>query len=489
MINKKHYINGKWVVGKGQSFTKVNPSTGKKLGSIKSADAKQVDQAFQSARQAFGTWAGLSTEKRYAQVRRFARELNKQKGELAELISLEVGKPEWESATEVQAMVGKVEISIDAFEKRCGEFTGGPAVTRFRPHGVVGVLGPFNFPGHLPNGHIVPALIAGNTVVLKPSELAPFTAAKMVEIWQAASLPNGVLNLVQGGRETGGALVNHEQLDGLFFTGSAQVGEMLTQVLAKRPGKMLALEMGGNNALVVEPVNDLDAAVLIAIQSAFLTAGQRCTCARRLIVPEGKWADKFLHRLIEVAQQIEVGLPEENVFMGPVISSSVAESILSQQRKLIRKGAQALLKSNLVDQDTGLLTPGILDVTNVEPNKIPDEEIFGPLLQVYRVANFDAAIAKANDTHFGLAAGLVSDSLRKWQRFQREIRCGVVNWNQQTTGASSAAPFGGIGRSGNFRPSAYFAADYCSWPMASIEVDAPRLPDQMPPGISLNGNG
>ncbi|MDF1816279.1 MAG: succinylglutamate-semialdehyde dehydrogenase [Verrucomicrobiales bacterium] len=478
-----HYINGEWVDGEGDEIKKVNPSTGGIITAFDSATRGQTDQAVAAARRAFPHWSNRSVGERQAILTEFAGILNKEKESLAELISVEIGKPRWEAATEVGAMIGKIDISVDAFQKRCSEFTGGPAVTRFRPHGVVGVLGPFNFPGHLPNGHIVPALLAGNTIVYKPSEQAPLTAKRMVELWAEAGLPDGVLNLVQGGIDTGQALIENDGLDGVFFTGSAQVGESLRQHFSTRPGKILALEMGGNNPLVVEEVGNSEAAVFVVIQSAFLTAGQRCSCARRLILPEGEWGDQFVSLLRQKAADLVVGPPDQadQPFMGPVISAQAANRILDQQDELIDSGAEVILQCRHLQDGTGLLTPGILDVTAV--NDRADEEIFGPLLQVIRVPDFDSAIVEATQTRFGLAAGLVSDSRQSWQRFQNEVRAGVMNWNQQLTGASSAAPFGGVGRSGNFRPGAFFAADYCSWPTASIEVESLRMPDSLPPGM------
>lgn len=259
-------------------------------------------------------------------IQRFAALLTEHKARLAEIISLETSKPRWESLTEVQAMIGKVAISLEANQLRTGEkltpMPDGQAVLRHRPHGVLAVFGPYNFPGHLPNGHIVPALLAGNTLVFKPSELTPVTAEETIKLWQQAGLPAGVLNLVQGARSTGEALAASAQIDGLLFTGSAGTGYQLHRQLAGQPEKILALEMGGNNALIVEPVSDIDAAVNLVIQSAFISAGQRCTCARRLLVKQGEAGDVLIKRLIEVTAALCVGAwnDEPQPFIGGVIS-------------------------------------------------------------------------------------------------------------------------------------------------------------------------
>ncbi|WP_271103542.1 succinylglutamate-semialdehyde dehydrogenase [Pseudomonas tohonis] len=484
-----HYIAGAWQAGQGEAFDSLNPVTQESVWSGQGASAEQVEAAVAAARAAFPAWARLSLDARIAVLERFAATLKARADELARCIGEETGKPLWESATEVTTMVNKVAISILSYRERTGEKSGpladATAVLRHKPHGVVAVFGPYNFPGHLPNGHIVPALLAGNAVVFKPSELTPKVAELTVQCWIEAGLPAGVLNLVQGARETGIALAASAGIDGLFFTGSSRTGNLLHQQFAGRPDKILALEMGGNNPLVVDEVADVDAAVYTIIQSAFISAGQRCTCARRLLVPVGAWGDALLARLVAVAASIQVGAfdAQPAPFMGSVISLDAARHLLKAQEHLIAQGATALLAMSQPLETAALLTPGILDVTAVAER--PDEEFFGPLLQVIRYADFDAAVAEANATQYGLAAGLLSDSRELYQRFFIESRAGIVNWNKQLTGAASSAPFGGIGASGNHRASAYYAADYCAYPVASLESETLALPATLTPGVSL----
>ena len=482
-------INGDWLDGQGKAFSSLNPAKGEVYWQGQAASAEQVDAAVKSARAAATDWALAGFEARVAIARRYAELLGENKEALAIAIATETGKPLWEARTEVGAMIGKVEISVKAYNERTGEresdMAGAKAVLRHKPHGVVAVFGPYNFPGHLPNGHIVPALIAGNTVVLKPSELTPAVAGEMVKLWLEAGLPAGVLNLVQGEKETGIALASNPDIDGLFFTGSSNTGHILHQQFAGHPGKILALEMGGNNPLIIDGVADIKAAVHETIQSAYITAGQRCTCARRLIVPTGDWGDRFLDALAETVRGIQVGdaFAEPAPFMGSLISEVAADGVLAAQAELLAQGATSLVRSEKLAAGTGLISPGLIDVTAVA--KRDDEEIFGPLLQVIRVADFDAAIAEANNTQFGLSAGLFSDSEEQFNYFYDRIRAGIVNWNKQLTGASSAAPFGGIGASGNHRASAYYAADYCSYPVAGIEADQLALPQTLSPGLTL----
>jgi succinylglutamic semialdehyde dehydrogenase len=483
------YIRGVWIQGHGDEFESAQPVTGDVVWSGTSASFEDIDAAVREARDAFLEWRSTPFGDRQAIVEAFGKELEANKEPLAHQIGLETGKPLWESRTEVAAMIGKIGISINAYHDRTGhsesDVPAGHAILRHRPHGVVAVFGPYNFPGHLPNGHIVPALLAGNTVVFKPSELTPGVAELTARLWEKAGLPGGVLNLVQGAAITGKALSAHPGVDGLFFTGSSTVGHLLHRQFGGQPEKILALEMGGNNPLIVQDVANIDGAVHHALQSAFLSAGQRCTCARRLLVPEGEQGDRFLNRFVSVVSQITVGEfdADPQPFMGSVISSHAADKLLEAQQSLLQKGAESLLEMTRLKAGTGLLSPGIIDVTGLE---MVDEEFFGPLLTVHRYKDFDHALALANDTQFGLSAGILTDDRALYVRLTEEVRAGIVNWNRPLTGASSAAPFGGVGASGNHRASAYYAADYCAWPMASLEAEKSEMPDSLAPGLNFD---
>ena len=483
-----HYINGNWLVGEGTVIESIDPAKNTIIWSGKAASPAQINNAIHAARSAFSQWGALSVDTRIEHVLAYAEQLNANQDLLAHTIAIETGKPLWETSTEVAAMVGKINLSIKSYHTRTGitenPMPQGKAFIRHKPHGVVAVFGPYNFPGHLPNGHIVPALIAGNTVVFKPSDLTPLVAEKMVELWEAAGLPKGVLNLVQGDVTTGKALAGHDQIDGLFFTGSSTTGKLLHEQFAGHPGKILALEMGGNNPLLIGPVNDVDAAVHDIVQSAFITSGQRCTCARRLFIPNTAQGDVILARLIEVTKAIDVGVydAEEQPFMGAMISTRAAQMMVSAQSELENLGANTLLPLTHINEDTGLVTPGIIDVTPIL-SELPDEEHFGPLLKVIRYDDFDTAIIEANNTKFGLSAGLIADDAAMYEVFFQHIRAGIVNWNRPITGASGAAPFGGVGESGNHRASAFYAADYCAYPVASVELEQTTLPGTLSPGL------
>ncbi|MCA1748971.1 MAG: succinylglutamate-semialdehyde dehydrogenase, partial [Sphingomonadales bacterium] len=383
------------------------------------------------------------------------------------------GKPVWEAKTEVEAVINKVDISITAYHERTPQrkkegAMGMQNALRHKPHGVLAVLGPFNFPAHLPNGHIVPALLAGNAVVFKPSEKTPAVGEFLVECYHEAGVPEGVVRLLIGGPEQGRALAGEEGIDGLLFTGSARGGLSLHRQFADRPDKILALELGGNNPLVVWNSREIEGAATIAVQSAYMTAGQRCTGARRLIVEEGQH-EPLIEAIRKIIDRIIVGAPHDGPapFMGPVIDNAAADAVSESFLELMMKGGKPIANLRRLEEDKPFLTPGLIDVTDVE--KRPDEEIFGPCLQVIRVPDFESAIAEANDTSFGLSASLISGDPALYDKFWANIRAGIVNWNAPTNGASSASPFGGIGFSGNHRPSAYYAADYCAYPVASAE--------------------
>lgn len=483
-----HYINGQWVDGEGDAFDSTNPVNGETAWSGQGATELQVNQAVDAAQIAFQHWALLSVNERLQYLNRYCDLLKENKADVALTISQEMGKPLWESMTEVGAMINKLKVSEQAYQQRTGvtmkEVNDSRMVTAHRPHGVVGVFGPFNFPGHLPNGHIIPALLAGNTVVFKPSSLTASVGQKMIELWEAAGLPAGVVNLVQGRVDTGQAL-SRANIDGLFFTGSYATGLLLHQQFSDKLDKILALELGGNNPLIVDDVDDIKAAAYHTIQSAFITSGQRCTCARRLMVPEGAAGDAFIDELIRQTKAITVGKydAKPDVFMGSVVNAASAKQCLLAHNHLIQRGATSLLEMQRLDLSDAFITPGILDVTSL--NDLPDEEVFGPLLQVIRVKNFEDAITQANATNFGLAAGILSDNKAKFQQFYLRSRAGIVNWNKPTTGAGSDAPFGGIGHSGNHRPSAYYAADYCAYPVTSMQAEILTIPDSLMPGIRL----
>lgn len=437
-----------------------------------------VEEEVALVRAAWPAWAARPFTVRVEIMRRFANTVRARADAFADLIARETGKPLWEARTEVESVVAKVEISISAYSERTAQHRiegalGARTALRHKPHGVLAVLGPFNFPAHLPNGHIVPALLAGNGVIFKPSEKTPAVGEYLVDCYHAAGVPTDVVRCLPGGPAEGAALAGHEGVDGLLFTGSSRAGLALHRQFAETPSRILALELGGNNPIVAWHAPDVYSAAVIVVQSAFMSAGQRCTAARRLIVPDGAHLP-LIETIGRLVDRIIVAEPHSRPapFMGPVIDNEAADQVQERFLGLMMKGGQPLKQLARTIPGRPFLTPAVIDVTNVAQR--PDEEIFGPVLQVIRVPDFDAAIAEANATRYGLTASLLGGSPELYDRFWANVRAGVINWNRPTNGAPSNAPFGGVGLSGNHRPSAYYAADYCAYPVVSSEAEQPR---------------
>jgi succinylglutamic semialdehyde dehydrogenase len=451
------------------------PATGMELwrGAI-----SDVDEVVSRARRAWPAWAAQPLSTRMELVRRFANEVRKEADALATTIARETGKPMWEAHSEVESVIAKVEISIRAYADRTSQrkldsALQGTMAVRHKPHGVLAVLGPYNLPAHLPSAHIIPALIAGNVVVFKPSEKAPATGEALARCFHRAGISAAVMQLCIGGPVEGQRLVVHDGIDGILFTGSANTGIAINRKLATRPDKLVALEMGGNNPLVVWDTPKLTDAAAIVVQSAFASAGQRCTAARRLIVKASMY-DALIAEVKTLADRIIFGAPFDSPtpFMGPMIDNAAADGLIESFVYLLSHGGQAI--KHLVRPDEGLpfLSPAMIDVTTM-PER-PDVELFGPILQIIKVDDLDEAIAEANATRFGLVAALVGGTPQEYNRFWAQIRAGIVNWNRPTIGPAHAAPVGGVGLSGNHRPTGYYAADYCAYPVSSGEIEQPR---------------
>ena len=451
------------------------PATGAELWRAPIGDAQAEVTA---ARAGWSTWAALPLTVRIETMRRFGNVVRQRHEAFADLLARETGKPLWEARTEVDTVIAKVDISVTAYAERTAQRRldapmGSRMALRHKPHGVLAVLGPYNFPAHLPNGHIVPALLAGNAVVFKPSEKTPATGAFLIDCYRAAGVPEACVRILIGGPAEGKALAEHPDIDGLLFTGSARTGLALNRAFANKPEKILALEMGGNNPIIVWDTPDLHSAAVLVIQSAFTTAGQRCTAARRMIVQDALY-DPLIETINTMIGRLIVGSPHDDPqpFMGPVIDNQVADQLTESFLGLLMRGGRPIRHLERMQDDRPFLVPAMIDMTAATER--PDIELFGPILQVYREQDFDAAIATANDTRYGLSAALISQTPALYDRFWSGIRAGIVNWNRPTNGASSSAPFGGVGWSGNHRPSAYYAADYCAYPVVSNEAESAR---------------
>ena len=483
-------IAGEFRAIPGDSIRSTNPAHPSQAIWQGSPVVSHVDDAVAAARKALPIWSQWPIEKRIAVLRRYQSIVTERKQQLGELICDETGKAMWDSQAEAGILAGKVDITLDDSEfggfHRVKSYGFDITASRtgqcnYRPHGVMAVIGPYNFPMHLPNGHIVPALLMGNTIVLKPSEKTPATGQALVEIFNEAlaaeGAPPGVVNLVQGAADTAVKLTTHADIDGVLFTGSWPVGRKILEANLDHPGRIVALELGGNNPTVVMPDAHLEQAAIEVVRASFITTGQRCTCTRRLIVHEAI-ADRFINAVVEAAKRIAVGDPrsENPVFIGPLISAQARDSVLSFQEKLIANGGEALLRcearSTDGSSDGHYITPGVIRVKHFVADDSDDcgcdQEVFGPLLRVTTVTDLDEAIQQANATRYGLASAIFTTDPEAQQRFIAESRAGCVNVNAGTAGASSKLPFGGLGQSGNHRPAGSVSLDYCTYPVASM---------------------
>jgi succinylglutamic semialdehyde dehydrogenase len=448
------------------------------------ADATAVHDAVARARAAFPAWRDAGLEARAALLRRFAAIAAERVDELAALISREVGKAAWDAHAEASLLAPKVAVTLDEGMACVAPLEPAPGQrATYRPRGVLAVYGPFNFPAHLPNGHVVPALATGNTVVFKPSELSPAVGAWMAQRWSEAGLPEGVLEVVQGGPDTGRELAVHDDVDGILFTGSYPTGRSLREATLDQPWKLLALELGGNNALIVCDDADLELAVAEAALSIAVTTGQRCTCAGRLFVAE-RIIEPFAEKLARVLGGLRVGPPDEpGVFMGPLVSLAAHEKLERARAASAVAGGRRLplVQPELPPPYTGAGLVRFADARQTDPCQ--REEIFGPEAALYPVQDLDEAIGATNDSEYALAAAVMTRDRSRYEHCVGRIRTGILNWNKGTVGASGKLPFGGTGRSGNDRPAGVTATLYCTTAQAHLESDAGFDPEKLPPGM------
>jgi succinylglutamic semialdehyde dehydrogenase len=469
----------------GDPLVSINPADpGDEIGRFEVADERAVAEAVERARAAFPAWRDAGFETRAKVIRRFGERVGERVEELAQRITREMGKAIWDARGEARLVPAKVGVSLGEGMQLVAPMEAGPgARATYHPRGVLAVLGPFNFPAHLPNGHIIPALATGNTVVFKPSELTPAVGAWMADVWREAGLPDGVLEVVQGRGETGAALAGHSGVDGVLFTGSSATGRALQEGVLDQPGKLLALEMGGKNAIVVLEDADLDLAVSETALSICATTGQRCSCASRLFVHTDV-LDVFAERLAAVLRGVAIGPPQnEAVFMGPLASGAAATKVAHFREQASEAGGERIL---LVDPalPAPYVGAGLVyfrDATQTHPYQ--REEIFGPEAALYPIADLDEAIAAVNDSDYGLVASVMTRDRVRYEHAIGRIETGLLNWNKGTIGASGKLPFGGTKKSGNDRPAGVTASLYCTTPQAHLESDAGFDPDALPPGM------
>ena len=479
--------NGEWIV--------QSPACLKdEISKIKYSYA-DIDRAVDSAETAQKKWKTLRLEDRVSFLKKYQSALKNRESKFIEIISREVGKPIWETKTEFSAMLSKIDITIQDSLPLIKDIQipnaapGALGISRYRPHGIMAVIGPFNFPGHLPNGHIVPALITGNAVIFKPSEKTPLTGQLIAECFHEAGLPKGVFNLIQGERETSRRLCMHEKIDGILFTGSYEVGARIKQDTLQQYWKILALEMGGKNASIVWDDADIEHSLYEVLFSAFVTTGQRCSATSRVLVHHSI-ADEFVEKLHKLTKAFKIGHPFENNFMGPLIDATSVDRFLKFQPIAQREGFETIMRGKILElpYPGHYVTPTICyskkpDTKNTFKSVYQQTELFSPHLTIQAVTHVDDAIKMVNDVQYGLVTSVFSKSKQTYQQFYEEIDCGLINWNKGTVGASSRLPFGGLKKSGNHQPTALNSVFYCTYPVASLEIDEPKPVDTWAPGL------
>ncbi len=468
-----HLIDGTFVETTGNAIISTNPARPDEILWSGSGDVSLVDKAVAAARKALPEWSTAPMDDRIGLLRRWQEVTKANIDRIAGLITDEMGKTLAESTFEANALAGKVDITLEAYSlNRIAEYTVEVNDTRdghckYKPHGVMAVIGPFNFPAHLPNGHFIPALLTGNTVILKPSEKTAAVGQLLGELMQEAGAPDGVFNVIHGAGDVAASLCSHDDINGVLFTGSWPVGRRILEANLDRPGRMIALEMGGNNPAVVMPDANLKQAVIECVRAGFATTGQRCTCTRRVIVHKDI-AERFIPAFCKAASTLVVddGRADGPVFMGPLVTQLAVQDVLDFQENLAKRGGTVLMEATAMDRPGHFISPGIVQVDRFELEH--DCEVFGPLVQISVADDLDDAIAQANATRYGLAAAIFTNDDNAYRAFFHGVNAGCINRNTGTAGASSKLPFGGTGHSGNHRPAGAFSSEYCAYPIANM---------------------
>lgn len=488
------YIDGDWRIPANPegAIRDVNPGDPNDVVGEFPWRADQIDEAVAAARRAFPAWSRMPFEERAAVLRRFAERVKANQERLAHAISRDMGKVLWEARGEAKAVAEKVAITLDDGMRLVDDLRppGVKGLVRYRPRGVLAVIGPFNFPAHLPNGHIVPALATGNTVVFKPASHTPAVGQVMAECLDEAGVPPGVFNMLQVPGRLCDRLVLDREVDGVLFTGSTEVGQRIERLSLDIPGRLCALEMGGKNATIVLDDAPFEKAVYEVLTSAFLTSGQRCTATSRVVCTAGI-ADRFADALAEATRALHAGAQHDpRAFMGPLADRGAAEDFDRWQAIAKSEGAECVVPGGLDPEPAvrggAYVRPSVHRVARPDPeSRYQTEELFAPDTCLYTVRDLDEAIALADATDYGLACSVFTADEPSWLEVTHRVRAGVINWNRGTVGANSRLPFGGLKRSGNGHPAALFSTLYCTYPVASLE-EGPELDrTSILPGVTL----
>ena len=467
------YIGGTFLKGPcSKTYTVQSPADLNDHVFEWSSYAEHIEKACESAHKAYPSWSTLNQKDRNHFLLKLADVYKAKAEEIAQLISRETGKPLWESRLEATALSQKIAITLKKAlplvqDSPCDfALKGTKEKIAYRSKGVFLVLGPFNFPAHLPNGHLIPALAVGNTVIFKPSEKTPAVAEQLTKCFHLAGFPSGVLNTVQGGAKTAQALVKNPLVDGILFTGSYAVGQKIQRAILDQPQKILALEMGGKNSSLVWKDAHLEKAVEEVFKGAYLTCGQRCSATARVLLHKDI-KDRFLKKFIALSQKIQIGHWRENPFMGPLIDEKAVQRYQKAIISAEKESALFHLKGQCLNHNGYYVRPSIVEPKSFNAGAFyQNEELFLPFLTVYSVAEEEEACHLINQSGYGLCFSVFSQDKAFVGRLFQKARVGVFHWNLSTNGASSHLPFGGLGKSGNDRPAGLFSIYSCVTPVA-----------------------
>ncbi|MBT5094986.1 MAG: aldehyde dehydrogenase family protein [Halobacteriovoraceae bacterium] len=442
-----------------------------------------LDPIKDSAIEGYKSWKKLSYDQRANYLVKYREAVTRRKEEIAEAIAWEVGKPLWEARTEAGALAAKVNVTLGDSLKRIEDklypdiMANTQGLVTNRPIGPCLVIGPFNFPCHLANGQILSALLAGNSVIFKPTGRALYCGQLMLECFDEAGFPPGVINLINGRGNVATELMKEKEIKGIFFTGSTGVGRHIMQTTHGDFNKMVALEMGGKNCSIVHSDANTKQALAELIKACFLTTGQRCT-STSIIAIHRSLQNQFIEQFHQVAKRIIVDHPVEwqrEPFMGPLVDQNAKQSYLDFMQLGAKEGAEAIMPGVSLE----LKHPGHYVSPSIHLLEKPQfdgsffkEEIFGPNCTFVPYDTIEEAIAINNAGDYGLAAGVFTADDEVFSKCLSELENGVINRNRSSVGANSRLPFGGVKNSGNYRPAAVATIDACVHPVACLQVPA-----------------
>ena len=469
------------VKGKDEELVKRNPSNIDEVLWRSTVSYENIEKIIVSARTGFANWRSIKLEERIGYLKKYGEALKSKKKLLQEAISKETGKPLWEAETEVNAVIGKINVTIEESlpliqnQQYSELMPKTDARLIYKPLGVSLIIGPFNFPCHLANGQIVSSLLAGNSIIFKPSEKTIFSGQLLIDCLDEIGLPKGVVNFSVGAGETAQRLVKDKRVNAIYFTGSKQVGLKILQSTISNLGKLVALELGGKNTTIIHKDAEIDFAVEELIKSAFLTAGQRCTSTSNVAI-HCSIKDEFISKFHNRAKELVIANPfefEKEPFMGPLIDDNAVQNYLKFMGMAKREGLEQVMRGKQLDRNTKghYVSPSIHYLEKYENDgHFIKSELFGPNCVFIPYEEIEEAISISNLSEYGLSGAIFSKSYELFEKCANEIDVGIFNFNRSTVGASSKLPFGGVKSSGNYRPAGVSMIQSCVYPQSCLVV-------------------